>query len=405
MKRWLLGFLVLLAGCGPFDNTAPPTSTPVAGPPTSAAPTASRRVTNPATATIPQATATQVAEAPVPVQTVFPPITPTSESAFVVPGEPTEFFTRRPVPNAVFSKPDIPREVQAFFEMFYEARTLQPGGGIDREYARSLVDGVYADYTMPLLDNEIRDAQEGKLLEVRYSKIKVKLDKWEPQRDGTGTALVSVTRTRTAKRSDRTEAPQNVTYRFRVKRWPGGAEMVNWVATDFFNPAANRWISETATANTAQIGKEIQAFFERFYAARSLARGGTIDLDATTALVRFAYQAYTMPLLEREKKDADEGKITTIAYRDIKATLVNYDPVATNHGALATVRVTRTALVTRPGLVEPPQTATYQFRVHRHLDEQGRSYWVAVDFLQPSAKRWVSEISGLSVVVPPGPQG
>ena len=234
----------------------------------------------------------------------------------------------------------------------------------------------------------------------------MRLEEWQPGEGGGGTARVSVTRTLTTERSDRQEAPQTATYQFRVQRQAlGGPDSIAWVAVDFLNPATGRWVSEPTPASTQQLTAEIQRFFEEFYAARSVARGGQLDLFKTQILTQFSYSAYTMPLLEGQQREVAEGKIVSIAYRDIKVKLIDYDPAATNHGGLATVEVTRTALVTRPGGAEPPETGTYQFRLHRHVDIDGPGRWLAVDFFQPVAKRWVSESAGMEVPVPASGHG
>jgi hypothetical protein len=260
------------------------------------------------------------------------------------------------------------------------------------------VDGAYADYTIPLFEREVADAQAGILLDATFSDLDVRLDQWQPTADGlSGTALASVTRTRTAVRSDRQEAPQTATYQFRVERRRNGTDGVAWVATDFLNPATNRWISQPDTAADPQVSSAAQDFFERFYAARTLKPGGKFDLDTTLQLTQLAYQDYTMPLLTRQQEEADAGKLTSVEYTDLKVELLDYNPKATNHGGVATVQVTRTARVIRPAGPEPPQTATYRFRLHDHHDESGKAYWLAVDFFQPQAGRWVSEIAGLAV--------
>ena len=40
-----------------------------------------------------------------------------------------------------------------------------------------------------------------------------------------------------------------------------------------------------------------------------------------------------------------------------------------------------------------------------HHDESGKAYWLAVDFFQPQAGRWVSEIAGMAVSVPSAGHG
>jgi len=320
---------------------------------------------------------------------------------FVVPSKAQLPPTRNALPNATYAAPNIEQEVRSFFELFYQARTLERGGSLSADSLSRLVDAAYADYTLPLFDNDIDDAKQGKLLAVSFSDLDVKLDEWQPAADGqAGTALVSVTRTRTAVRTDRNEAPQTATYQFRLRREPAADAGVAWVATDFLNPATRRWVSEPAVAAEDRIAGEIQNFFKEFYAARTLTPGGKLDFEKTTALTQLSYREYTLPLLQRQQDEVDAGVLIAVAYTDLKVQVLNYDPLATNHGGIATVQVTRTSRVQRADGAKPPQTGTYQFRVHRHTDEAGRSYWLAVDFKQPEVGRWVSEIAGMSVPVP-----
>jgi hypothetical protein len=109
-------------------------------------------------------------------------------------------------------------------------------------------------------------------------------------------------------------------------------------------------------------------------------------------------------LLTRQQDEADAGRPTSVAYTGLKVEVLDYNPRATDHG-VATVQVTRTARVTRPDGPEPPQTATYRFRLHDHHDESGKAYWLAVDFFQPEAGRWVSEMAGMAVSVPSAGHG
>ena len=115
-----------------------------------------------------------------------------------------------------------------------------------------------------------------------------------------------------------------------------------------------------------------------------------------------------MPLLERTKAETASGALTEVRYGDLSVRLLSWDPGATQHGGLALVEVTRTSFVTRPGGPEPAQTATYQFRVHRHADLEGwgranqvevGSRWFAVDFLRPDVNRWVSALAGVTVLL------
>jgi len=77
----------------------------------------------------------------------------------------------RALANASFSKPRIETEVQQVFELNYQARTPRPGGQFGVDALRGLVGCAYADYTLPLLDREIRDAQAGVLQQVTFKDV------------------------------------------------------------------------------------------------------------------------------------------------------------------------------------------------------------------------------------------
>jgi hypothetical protein len=387
--------VLVLISCGP-TATQPSAATPVA-----VAPTWTPR---PAVPTQPQPTS--IATQLIAVTAQPAPSEGTQATKFVVPKDTSTTLTLRSLADATYTKPDIAREVQRFFELVYQARSLDRGGSFSVEALRQLVDGPYADYTIPLFEREVEDAKAGKLMEVHFSDLAVKLEEWQPAADGfSGTARVSVTRTRTAVRTDTTEAPQTATYQFRLERRRVTDQRVAWVATDFLNPATKQWVSAATPTADQKVADDMQHFFTEFYAARTLTPGGKFDLDKTAVLTQLAYQAYTIPLLQKQQQEADEGKLTAVSYSDIKTEVLSYDPKATDHGGLATVRVTRTAHVTRPSGEEAPQTATYQFRVHDHHDETGRVYWLAVDFLQPQAQQWVSAIAGQSVTLPSAGHG
>ena len=99
--------------------------------------------------------------------------------------------------------------------------------------------------------------------------------------------------------------------------------------------------------------------------------------------------------------------------------LERWDPKATDHGGLATVAVTRTALVTRATGPEAPQVATYEFRVHRHglvgvftadyfftsTGPPTAHSWLAVDFLRPDVNRWITDLAGATLIVPESGHG
>lgn len=412
--KWLaLCLVIVLASCGsagpsssgssaptsaisaaPTDAPAQPRSDSSGAPGQSGAPAPPARPT-------PEAAPTQAPDA-----ATEAPAAPTasgraSAGTFVVPKQEQPPTARRTLPGAVYEQPNIQQEAQSFFELFYQARSLQRGGALGPEALSQLVEGAYADYTLPLFDQDVQDARAGKLVAVNFSGLAVAVDEWQSDSAGlSGTALVTVTRTRAATRSDRSEAPQTATYQFRLKRAPADGGGVIWTAIDFFNPVTKRWVSEPEVGAEKQIADEIQSFFDEFYAARTLAPGGSFDFEKTTALTQLSYRDYTLPLLQRQQDEVNAGKLIAVSYTDLKVQVLNYDPVATNHGGIATVQVTRTSHVRRPGGDEPPQTGVYQFRLHRHMNESGRFYWLAVDFKQPEVGRWVSEIAGMSVPVP-----
>jgi hypothetical protein len=395
LTRLLACCLFMLTSCGPAASQMS-TATPVAVAPT--------RTPRPSASTQPRPT--DISRQPI-AATARPALSAaTPASNFVVPNDTSTTITLTSLPDATYDKPDIAREVQRFFELVYQARSLDRGGSMSIEALRHLVDGPYADYTIPLFERELADAQAGTLVEMHFSDLAVKLEEWRPAADGFGgTAHVSVTRTRTAVRTDTTELPQTATYQFRLDRRRVNDRGVAWVATDFLNPATDRWVSEATQTVDQKVADDIQHFFTEFYAARTLTPGGKFNVTKTAVLTQLAYQAYTLPLLAEQQQEADEGKLTAVSYSDIKTAVLTYDPKATNHGGLATVQVTRTSHVTRPNGEEAPQTASYQFRVHDHHDETGRVYWLAVDFFQPQAQRWVSEIAGQSVTLPSAGHG
>ena len=137
---------------------------------------------------------------------------------------------------------DIPKEVQCFFEVFYQARTLERGGSINVALSRQLADGAYLDYTMNLLNQDVEKSKTGALQEIKFSNISTRV----LEDRGDDHYIVEVTRTRT----DVTKTGNNVTtltLKFHVVRvWLGGAES-GWYIDDFFNPSTNAWISGKAT--------------------------------------------------------------------------------------------------------------------------------------------------------------
>ena len=109
------------------------------------------------------------------------PFTQASSPASAVPvvsSPPRAAPTPGTLASASFSSPRIEVEVQQVFELNYQARTLQLGGQFGLAALRALVDGPYADYTLPLFDTEIRDGQTGALRQVTFRDIAVRLDRW-----------------------------------------------------------------------------------------------------------------------------------------------------------------------------------------------------------------------------------
>ena len=217
----LLGLVMLLASCSSaVDQGAAAPTSPAALPTAAALPSA---------APPPQATAAPQPEATAasqPTQSVAAeptPIPATTGETFVVPASQGVALPPQALRDASFDKPDIEGELRAFFEQVYQARTIERGVRPSTNPLRQLVDGAYADYTIPLFESEVADANEGKLLEATFSDLNVGLAGWQPSADGlSGTALVSVTRTRTAVRTDRQEKPQTATYQFRAERRRSG---------------------------------------------------------------------------------------------------------------------------------------------------------------------------------------
>jgi hypothetical protein len=329
-----------------------------------------------------------------------------SPETFVVPAatsEPT--VTPMPLAQASFTHPAIEAELRSVFDLFYKARSLSRGGQFDVGGLRRLlgpgpVGPAYADYTLRILDQEVRDARAGKLLEVSFSGIEVRLISWGAfgAVQLQGTAQASVTRTRTELRANSPPTQETATYLFAAERQPSGADGVAWVVYDFLNPATGRWISEPPPITTTQVAEELTSYFADFYAGRSVTPGQPFEPVVHAA---GSYAEYTRPLLEVTKREVAAGTIKEIRYADISVKLVSWDERATQHGGLALVEVTRTAHVTRASGPEPPQTATYRFRVHRHEGP----FWLAVDFFRPDVNRWVTELAGARVIVPEGGHG
>ena len=366
-----------------------------------------------AAACVPAPSSSSVPSSPSLSQSAQPSPTP---QTFVVPVPTEQPITRDFLANASYANPDIQRELRSLFQLFYNARTLPRGGQFDVAALPGLVEGSYADYTLPLFEQEVSDAQAGRLLEVRFSAVAVSVLEWTGWgADGrAGAAKVSVTRTRTELRAGSSPTAETATYKFAAERWGqrselyggivstnAGPDAVHWSVYDFVNPATDRWISQPPPFTAGQASTELAAWFADFYAARSVEPGRPFDINPSLWRVNGSYAAYTKPLLVETAQQVASGAIKEIRYTGISVKLITWDENATSHGGLALVEVTRTAHVTNASGPEPAQTATYQFRVHRHVG----ATWFAVDFLRPDVGRWVTEIAGATVIVPESGHG
>jgi hypothetical protein len=353
----------------------------------------------PAAVATPAAVTTPSPESsPYVAETPSPEPSPLSDT-FVVPAQPAEQPSAwKALPNGSFTHPAVEAELRTVFDLFYKARMLPRGGRFDVDGLRGLVVGAYADYTLPLFEQEISDARAGKLLEVGFSGITVSLTSWIPW--GTdalhGQAQVSVTRTRTEIRAAAAPTQETATYVFNLERQLVGTDGVAWTVSDFVNPATGRWISQPPPVTAIQAAEELKAYFAAFYSARSVVPGEPFDPFNKGWFAAGSYEAYTTPLLKETQREVASGAVKEIRYADISVRVLSWDERATEHGGLATVEVTRTAYVTRASGPEAPQTATYQFRVHRHEGPM----WVTVDFFRPDVSRWVTDLAGATVIVP-----
>jgi hypothetical protein len=396
----LLALLATITACGGAPSPAPVqlTATATVAPPATSGGSAPGGVAM-ATAAPAATVAPEPAGTAPPTATTAPIATPpptavaTATTANAAMPSAAPIGTPWPVPAYVA------REIAAFFAAFYDARTLRHGGAFDLAAVREMTGPPYRQYTVSLLERDAADAAAGRLLDVRYCDIATHVDEWQPSPDGTGSVTVSVTRTMLETRADGARAPQTATYRFRLSRRLVGPVGAAWTAWDFFDPAASAWVSQGASFPVQSIDAELTDFFRQFYAARTLPPGRAFDPAPAAQQTNFAYGLYARPLLERQRDEAERGELLGVAYTDIAISLVGWDPYASPHGGLATVDVTRTRRVVRPGGAET-QTATLRFRVHRHLDgvdkrnssrPDGKSVWFAVDYLDPDAGQWVSE--------------
>jgi hypothetical protein len=402
-----IGFSALLNSNN--GNNAPPTVAPLLG--SAATMTAAAGEAGQLRLTL---TAVSQAPSPTPAAQATatpPPAAPTATAVatFVIP---TSAPTPAPTviglqPILKDGQPDVEAEVSRFFSQFYEARTLVPGGEFDIATLTNLTAPPYRDYTLGLLRTSVVDAEAGVLLEVNYRDIGVRVLSQDAP-SANMTAEVEVIRTQEQVRTDKKVAPLTDKLRFRVRRTTLPDGSISWVAYDFFNQATNSWLIDTSTTvPSAQVLTELTDYIHRFYEARTLGPGhdGQAALDQTGQITLFAYYDYTIPLLQQQVDNVAAGKVQSVSYSDIQVKLDQWDPLATTHGGIATVHVTRTSRVQRPGQPDDVQSGTYEFRLHRHWDDTGAPFWVAVDFLSPISNKWVSESAGMTGPVPPDGHG
>jgi hypothetical protein len=300
-----------------------------------------------------------------------------------------------------------------YFTEFYNTRTLQRGGVLSPNWVRNVLDEPYLDYAISQVRKDASEADAGSLLEVTYSDISTNLDNWQAvsSKSGSGTALVSVKRTRHVTRKNSAPVADTATLRFKLQRHAGiveGREGMFWRTFDFFNPDTGKWVSESVPPPPQDVKKGVADFFRQFYLARSLYPGHKMDLATSAQLAEVAYGDYSLPLLRSEQAEADAGKLTSVTYSNVKTEVTVWYPEASNHGGLATVKVTRTRHVVRPSGPEPASTQSFQFRLHRHQNERDpakENRWVAVDFLDAATGKWVSESAGMAGPLPPAPNG
>ena len=220
---------------------------------------------------------------------------------FVVPEPSSAPVIRKVLPNASWAHPAPEVEIKSVFELFYKARTLARGGQFDVEALRGLVEGAYADYTLPLFDREVADAKAGVLQQVSFSGISVSVVEWYRATSGAIAcgqpcptpgvdmrqwfAQAQVTRTRTEVRAGAAPSQQTATYKFGLTRIISGDDGVIWVVDDFLNPANGAWVSQPPPISEAQVAADLKIFFADFYARRSLGPGHPIDLQGSRGLV------------------------------------------------------------------------------------------------------------------------
>ena len=73
---------------------------------------------------------------------------------------------------------DVASEIRQFFEEFYEARSLAPGGEFDLDRALGMTALTYQEYALPKLEGLQREVAEGKLVSISYTDISTEIMGW-----------------------------------------------------------------------------------------------------------------------------------------------------------------------------------------------------------------------------------
>src|SRR2546423_1022328 len=165
-----------------------------------------------------QPTAT-ITSTPRPALTSTPPPSPTSGAVLVAAGTavavgilpiptapatlmPTIPATSTPLEIATAAvavpvdKSGIGADVANFFTEFYQTQTLQKGGALSPNWVRNIAEEPYLDYAVSQMRQEAKEADAGRLLELTYGDITTRVETWQAAGNGSGTAIISVKRTR-----------------------------------------------------------------------------------------------------------------------------------------------------------------------------------------------------------------
>src|SRR5438128_135444 len=163
---------------------------------------------------------------------------------------------------------------------------------------------------------------------------------------------------------------------------PAAATFVVPKPTD--EPAARTALTD-ASFSQPDIERELKSYFELFYKARTLPRGGQFDPSALRALVEGPYADYTMTLFDRDVADAKAGRLLEVSFTDLAVGLEFWNQTDT-----AEANITRTRVEMRAGGTPTRDTATYLFKLHRHLVGADGVSWATYDFLDPATREWIS---------------